>query len=256
MPTVTIFSLEKTHWHPWPHPWPTDACGVFRYGLRAEDQPRLLALLLPDEQHHSYRYRQPADRHRFVAGRAWLRWLAGAMAGLPPAQIRVEAGPFGKPHLPNAQDAHGPWFANVSHAGEWVLVALARAAVGVDLEQIDPTFDYTSLLPAIFGDTEQAQIRHSPDPRTEFYTRWTRKESLLKATGQGLSEGLGRMLAGQGTHPLAPGLLVAPGTWSVRSFAVETNYVAAVAQPGHEPPMPCFFTLTNSLLPTPTTTLP
>ncbi len=223
--------------------------GVFRYALQEQDQPALLTLLLPDEQQKSRQYRQPADRHRFVAGRAWLRWLVGTATELAPAQVQLTAGPFGKPEFPTATDEAGPWFANVSHAGSWVLVALARTPVGVDLEYVDPIFDYNSLMNSVFSETDRAQISQDPHPHTEFYTRWTRKESLLKATGQGLTNHLPHLPTSPGTHALAPGLLTAPGTWSVCSFAVDTSHVAAVARPAPDTDL-CFFTLSSGLLTT------
>jgi 4'-phosphopantetheinyl transferase len=58
---------------------------------------------------------------------------------------------------------------------------------------------------------------------------WTRKEALLKATGQGLGEHLKVTPSLNGTHPLSPELLRADKSWEVNSFNLQDGYTGSIA---------------------------
>ena len=142
------------------------------------------ARLLDDaEQARSARFRQTADRDRFVLGAALLRLAAAPHLDVPAAAVRVDRScaqcgeQHGRPVL-----AGTPIQASVSHSGDCVAVALTGAGpVGVDVEAIGAA-DYRPVLPSVCTAAERAQIRSAAD----FYCYWTRKEAVLKATGEGL----------------------------------------------------------------------
>lgn len=204
-----------------------DAWAVFRLPLAdcPALMPHVATWLTTDEQTRAERYRQSADRLRFVGGRMALRVVAGRYVGQPPAALPLTIGPYGKPELDGATG----WHANVSHTGEWILLAVGRSPVGIDTEGINPQFSYADLLPAGFGVAEQDWLARQPDPRQAFYTLWTRKEALVKATGIGMTDDLPRLPVLDGTQSVESGLLGATGTWVVQSFAVSDTYPAAVA---------------------------
>ncbi len=73
--------------------------------------------------------------------------------------------------------------ASISHSGEWVVAALTRAGpIGVDVEQV-VDLDAASLLDTVLSTEESLDDATTED----FFRLWTRKESLLKATGEGLA---------------------------------------------------------------------
>lgn len=128
------------------------------------------------------RYVHEADRVRFTLAAALLRLAAGAQLELAPERLPVDRTcprchePHGRPRLVGQSLQ-----ASVSHSGEFVAVALTEAgAVGVDIEQVR-VIDHLALSPELYAPGESAQT--DPDA---FYTVWTRKESVLKATGIGL----------------------------------------------------------------------
>lgn len=221
--------LVDALWERWSAQQDPPALAVFRYQVRPEDQPLLHQLLLPDEQQRAARFRQEADRHRFVAGRGWLRWLLGQFTQKPPSAVQLTTGPFGKPDLLNSTDTGRNWHVNVSHSGEWVVLAVGPVPVGVDVEWVNPGWPYQDLVAASFNADEQAQLIASTNPRELFYTFWTRKESLLKATGQGLTNDLSAISVSKGVHHSINGSQTEAGSFFLVSFTVTDTYVGSLA---------------------------
>jgi len=84
----------------------------------------------------------------------------------------------GKPFL----DDKSCWF-NWSHSRNYIAVAISdKYPVGIDIEYIDPEFDFMPLWKEITGTTAV-----SPDLQT-FYRYWTVREALAKLSGTGLNE--------------------------------------------------------------------
>lgn len=235
-----------------PPAWLNDRCCPFSDTLavfccylpdHATELPRLDTLLTPKEQARAARYRLPADRNRFVAGRGLLRLLAGRYTKQSSEQVTINPGRNQKPMLTNAPG----WHVNLTHAGEWVLLAVGRVAVGIDVEEMNPDFRYADLLTTAFGPDEQEQIRLSEQPRRQFYDGWTRKEALLKATGHGLSDELTAVPCLDGEHRVPESVIGAAGSWIVRSFALSETYRAAVAYEA-QAEFPRFYTIETGFI--------
>lgn len=86
----------------------------------------------------------------------------------------------GKPFIADRPDIHF----NFSHSGNVALCALSDQPVGADVEV--PRKITPSLIAYTMNDDEQALINASPDPAMRFLYFWTRKEALLKLTGEGI----------------------------------------------------------------------
>lgn len=84
----------------------------------------------------------------------------------------------GKPHAQN-----GVPF-NLSHSGDWALLAVGEQEIGCDIEQIRLT-NTLRLGKTVFTDAEMAALRQSPERLGTFFTFWTKKEALLKCMGKG-----------------------------------------------------------------------
>jgi 4'-phosphopantetheinyl transferase len=186
--------------------------------------PHATAVLQPEELQRAQRYHRPADAARSLLARAAQRLVLGAYLGLPPAGLRFEAGANQKPQLRGAALRY-----NVSHAGDWVLLAVAGAEVGIDVEPLNPQFAFQELLDHSFSPAEKAFIEHSPVPYHSFYQLWTRKEAFVKATGRGIDADFDQVPALLGVHQLAS--TSAEPHWLVSSFEAAPGCVAAVAHP-------------------------
>lgn len=75
---------------------------------------------------------------------------------------------------------------NISHSHEIVVCALSAYPVGMDIEYADQ--DIMSVAEHFFKEDEYAMINRSSDQIEAAYKIWVRKESYLKATGNGIVE--------------------------------------------------------------------
>ncbi len=87
---------------------------------------------------------------------------------------------YGKPYLDLDLDF------NISHSGEYVICGLAKGLrLGVDIEKIE-AFDLDSIT-GVFTKNELFHINSFEKKELIFYDYWTKKESVIKAIGRGLS---------------------------------------------------------------------
>lgn len=149
-----------------------------------ERAPALVGLLDADERDRLARFRHSADRARYLAAHALVR-LVLAGDGTSAARLSFDrscrcGAPHGKPVLPG-----GPGF-SLSHAGDVVGVAVrADGVVGLDVEQVRDVADLAALVEHVHSPAERT--REAVPDRAAFFRTWTRKEALLKATGDGLA---------------------------------------------------------------------
>lgn len=92
----------------------------------------------------------------------------------------------GKPYL---ADYEGPEL-SLSHSGEYVVCALSDRPVGIDIQAMRPY--RKGIAQRYFSAPELARLEAAPDKTVAFYELWTAKESLIKAAGLSLGEGLER----------------------------------------------------------------
>lgn len=130
------------------------------------------------------RLHQPEAQRRSL-GAGWLleqavRFYFGA--DCPP----VIAAPNGKPIFKDRPD----WHFSLSHTGEWALCGLDSQPVGVDAEEVHQ--DGQRISRRFFAPEETAYLSALPPEQRQiaFARLWTRKESYIKYTGEGLSKGL------------------------------------------------------------------
>ena len=151
-----------------------------------EQLDRLLAVLDKGERLRAERLTINRARRRFIAARGLLRCLLARVRGDHPAQLTFSYGYRGKPALEG-----GPEF-NASDSGDTVVVALAAAEIGVDLEVIRPLTNPERLARRIATGSEFRQLEALPSEALEraVHRLWTYKEAALKAAGTGLPGGL------------------------------------------------------------------
>ena len=189
----------------------------------ADAGPHLVPLLSAQERDRWRAYVQPDDRRRFLTGAALLRRATAGCVPVAPERLRVDrrcrrcGAQHGKPTLPD----HPEIDVSVAHTGAHVAVALARGPrVGVDVERIRDV-DVDELARSAFSSGEAGELAALPagERLAAFFALWTRKESIVKALGVGITDDFARASA------------VATGT-SVHELACAPGYVASLATLG------------------------
>jgi 4'-phosphopantetheinyl transferase len=139
-----------------------------------------------EKQSQILKYSFFEDAIRTMIGELLIRLYVVGKYRINNNSIKFSKGTFGKPYLKNVKDMEF----NISHSGDWVVVAFGRSELGIDIEfmkQID------------FGIASRFFSRYEKDfiisgnqdmQRHRFYQIWTLKESYLKAIGTGLSGGI------------------------------------------------------------------
>ncbi|HWG80304.1 MAG TPA: 4'-phosphopantetheinyl transferase superfamily protein [Stellaceae bacterium] len=213
----------------------------------------LLALLDAGERGRCARFHRDADRARYLAAHALARLVLAGHLGIPAPALSFRAtcrqcgaSDHGKPRLRIA--GAGLEF-SLSHSGARVVLAVARdAPVGVDVERLNAERDFAALVPAVLSAAEQPAVAALPaaERAGAVLRYWTRKEALLKATGDGLGVAPAALTV---TPPDVPPALVAweaappldaaahlfdlsPGPGHVASLAVLGPRLAVVERDG------------------------
>jgi 4'-phosphopantetheinyl transferase len=190
------------------------------------EQDRLLAMLPDEERERILRLRRSEDRSRALIAALLPRLAIGARRGIPISAIGLPRTAAGKPYAP---DERGLCF-NLSHSGSYVALAMGPSAVGIDIEQIRTGNDCDAIAARFFAPDERDWLQRfdAAQRRLRFFELWSRKESILKATG----EGLAGHLAGFSTVPDAnqeQAIEVGEERWWVRSYHDLPGYSLAVS---------------------------
>jgi 4'-phosphopantetheinyl transferase len=185
-------------------------------------------LLSLAERERRDRYFRAEDRDRFSLGAVLLRLAAARLTGTPAAALQItrtcsQCGQdHGKPRLSGS-----PVEASLSHSGDVAVVAIGGPdQVGIDVELVRP-INPGQLAPLVLAPHERLY-----DLSVESFLRhWTRKEALVKATGDGLRTALRELTLTRPTEP--PSLLSYPGRPGLRAqlqdLRAPSGYVAALA---------------------------
>ena len=168
-----------------------DICNIFDYTSAQYDA--MYRAASPERQARADRFRFEDDRRRCLCADMLARKMLAQAADCSPADVTFTYGEKGKPH------ANVPIHFNVSHAGDFVLCAVADAPLGVDIEQIKPfraglVGRYFTVAEAdyVWGGNPlpAAESIDDPDTCARFYCVWTAKEAYVKMTGTGISTDL------------------------------------------------------------------
>lgn len=190
-----------------------------------------LSLLDAEERRRAAELGRPIDRLSYVAAHVLLRQLLGGHLGVAPQEVAYFrqqcpccGGPHGRPELTRPRSR---LHFSLSRSGGIVLIGIASAPVGVDVEAL-PDLETITEVSVLLHAAERTEILSAaPSKRAAAFARvWTRKEAYLKGVGIGV------------THDLAADYLgteeraTAPLGWTVISLEAAAGYAAAAAVAG------------------------
>ncbi len=143
---------------------------------------QLYSLVTPERREKSKRFVKEVDQYRSLLGEAMLRNVLKSQFDI--SNVEIGYGSCGKPYLQHVENLHF----NISHAGEYVAVAVHDKALGIDIEK--PRELSEGLLEMVFTEVERRQLQVDDATEQCAIQLWTLKESYIKAIGLGLQKPL------------------------------------------------------------------
>jgi 4'-phosphopantetheinyl transferase len=163
---------------------PAETIHVWRIDLDGPTED-LQPLLSDDERERADRLNSKQAGDGFVRARGAMRSILGRYLDVAPQTLRFSYSDKGKPCL--REPSSGMHF-NLSHAQNLALLAIASAAVGIDLEPLRERGDLARIAARIFPQSVAREISElQGDSRIRaFFYHWTYLESCAKCRGSGL----------------------------------------------------------------------
>ncbi len=106
--------------------------------------------------------------------------LASACAGLLIDKFigkNLKLNEYGKPYSDEK-------FFNISHSGNYVIIAVSDFEVGCDVE-MKRELEYERLGKIVFHENERKKLSETDDKGSLFFKLWTSKEAFIKCLGEG-----------------------------------------------------------------------
>ncbi|WP_094606494.1 4'-phosphopantetheinyl transferase Sfp [Sporomusa silvacetica DSM 10669] len=183
------------------------------------------AALLAERQKKITSYRQRNDRLRSLTAGLLLRQALENDCDIAIGDTNLLLTDYGKPYLAGRPNVNF----NISHSGDWVVCAVDKQPVGIDIEKIEVPVDL-KLVKHFFSQQEYADISslHVQEQATRFFQVWTHKESYVKALGIGLYMPLNSFTVGISDNDYS--VLVDEGKqlWFLKEYEVDKDYVLTV----------------------------
>jgi 4'-phosphopantetheinyl transferase len=131
----------------------------------------------------------PRQKELFCLRKGITRIILSRLLDISPREIQYAYSFNGKPYI-KENDKNIQF--NISHSKEYLLVAAIQAIdIGVDIEKINYSLDYSLIGKDIFS-PEELKVFNSYSKQQQlhsFYKAWVQKEAISKALGLGLSIG-------------------------------------------------------------------
>jgi 4'-phosphopantetheinyl transferase len=183
---LTSMCIEEPKWEAFPDFSVKLSCApvhLFRINV-ADCYPKIAAcysdVLSKQELDRALRFFHKKDRMSYLVRRFYRRKILSCFASSPAQTLVFSTAGNKKPVVDGLEF-------NVSHSAGYVVVAVSSFPIGVDLEHVNPSFDFTSIVASCFNNEERIFVSGES---ARFFALWTRKEAVLKATGEGLTDHL------------------------------------------------------------------
>ena len=175
------------------------------WGRTADARPGLVGELDPAERERLAAYARDEDNSRFLVGCTIVRRVLAGKLQVLPAEVPLDR------TCPDCGRQHGKvsvdgMQVSVSHSGDRIAVAFhPSVAVGIDVELINPAIDADSLASVSLSELEASELAaFEPGARARAFTQyWTRKEAVVKATGDGIRADLRKVIVSAPDQPAA-----------------------------------------------------
>lgn len=198
--------------------------GFARIGAWMPQRVSLARTLDARERARIARMRFERDRDALTVAYGLHRKVLADELGVPPRQVPLYRDAAGRPRV-----AGDPVWTSLSHASDWVAIAIDRTApVGVDVEPLTRVDAVAEVAAAVLHPHERNRVA-SQALEYGVLAVWVRKEAVLKAAGVGLGVPMVAFPALRLDGVRVPGL---EGEWHVQDLHVDPSIRSAIATRG------------------------
>ncbi len=161
------------------------------------------------------KYRRWDDRYNCLFGKLMV-YMGAYIFGYNSFEFeKILKDSYGKPYMLDSN-----FNFNISHSGNTVVCVFSKQEIGVDIEEINE-IEY-KLFENVFSSRELAEINDKG--LDKFYEFWTKKESVIKAIGKGMSIPLLEIEIDKG-HTTYDN-----DTWYTKSFKMDNKYCSITSK--------------------------
>lgn len=212
------YNLKHTDVHVWNVKVPNHFNDLFR---------EYRSVLNYEEFYKAKAFYWEEDFRSYLTGRIVLRVLLSNYLCKPITDIR-----FNLEAKKPAIVSNTPLKYNLSYAGKYILISIGLCETGIDVECINRDLEFKDILLSCFSQDEIDRIDNDQnDSRQEFFIQWTRKEALLKYTGQGIIDDLTLIPSLNGMHKITDEGLKLDTDINLLSFHLNSDCVGSLAYP-------------------------
>ncbi len=182
----------------------------------------------------STNFRHHAVKKQYLLSRILLRKIISQYCNCASQSIDFKVNQYGKPALATPFLQNQALFFSMSHSHDLLLIGFSTAqAIGVDIEQINLSFDWESVADFFLSKQERQYLQALPFPQQTIghYAYWTLKEAVVKCLGVGLHFPLKEVSVKQ-EQPFKVEVATASretSEYSVLPFQLSQRYTAAFA---------------------------
>ncbi|WP_316836957.1 4'-phosphopantetheinyl transferase family protein [Pedobacter nutrimenti] len=180
-------------------------------------QEEYIKVLSEEELLKAKKFARNEDSARYLLSRFASRSILACYLLTSPSEIQFHLSANKKPMVDGVEF-------NISHSGAYIVIAIAPGPIGIDLEYIREDFNFDNLLDDCFSVKEKQFIMKKNEERIRFYLLWTRKESLLKATGEGLTDHLNQL-----DCSLSSTVMRNQTNYYIKSFKIDQHHIMSVS---------------------------
>lgn len=185
------------------------------------------------QRYNSYKSTKAAQQFR--QGRKMIREMLANYLGVTTTNVEVTCLEHIKPVASCQTSSLKPPEFNLSHSGDWVVLAVDRHSVlGVDIEcETQCDIGTIAHLSDLFTQNERAYLERqkAPDHKERLFLRlWRGKEAIMKATGKGfaLAPNSFELLTSEGQFKNT--IEAERSTWSLMQITLRTGLDCAIAR--------------------------
>lgn len=161
------------------------------------------------------KYRRWDDRYNCLFGKLMI-YMGAYIFGHESFKFeKILKDNYGKPYMIDSN-----FNFNISHSGNTVVCVFSKQEIGVDIEEIND-IEY-NLFENVFSSKELAEINDKG--LDKFYEFWTKKESVIKAIGKGMSLPLTEIEIDK-DHTIYE-----DDTWYTQSFKMDNKYCSITSK--------------------------